>query len=229
MIKLPDYPELDTFAAAINALNGAVVAQSPSHNRGYTFAGILIMALFGGIGGGTTRDVLLNIVPSPMKSSIAFPLCLLMGLLGMGIFRFFASKEEGFHTRLRAYLKSFSLPWFAILGSHKALEIGLGFCGAVLVGLVATTMGGVFIDLFSRITPVIVRADEQHATTAVLASTVYVLLALNIKGLQFFPITMIAFLVAFLFRVFAVRDHWASIIPYVPPAEGLEVVPPVKS
>ena len=227
-MNLPNFPDLDLFSAAVNALNGAIVGQNPSHNRGYTFAGILIMALLGGIGGGTTRDVLLNQIPSPFTDPRCVPVCILMGLLGMGIYRYFESKEELFHTRLRAYLKSFSLPWFAILGSHKALDHGLGYIGAILVGLVATTAGGVLIDLFSRLTPVIVRADQQHATTAVLASLVYITLALHVKSLPFFPVTLIAFLFAFTFRVLAVRDHWGSIMPRVPLVEGPEVVPSVK-
>ena len=83
------------------------------------------------------------------------------------------------------------------------------------------------IDVFSRITPIIVRADEQHATTAVLASTVYSLIALHFKSsTSFFPVTLIAVAVAFTFRAFAVRDHWASIVPIACPPEGPEDVLP---
>ena len=64
---LPSFPNLDLFSAGVNALNGVLVARNPSHNRGYTAAGLLIMALFGGIGGGVSRDLLLNDIPSPIK------------------------------------------------------------------------------------------------------------------------------------------------------------------
>jgi uncharacterized membrane protein YeiH len=40
------------------------------------------MAFFGGIGGGVTRDVLLNEIPSPLKDPTYIFVCLLMGLLG---------------------------------------------------------------------------------------------------------------------------------------------------
>jgi len=56
---LPSFPNLDLFSAGVNALNGVLVARNPPHNRGYTFTGLLIMALFGGIGGGVSRDLLL--------------------------------------------------------------------------------------------------------------------------------------------------------------------------
>jgi uncharacterized membrane protein YeiH len=64
-MNLPNFPEVDLFSAGINALNGVLVARNPSHNRGYTVAGLLIMAYFGGIGGGVSRDMLLNEVPGP--------------------------------------------------------------------------------------------------------------------------------------------------------------------
>jgi uncharacterized membrane protein YeiH len=220
-MNLPSFPHVDQFSAGINALNGVLVARNPSHNRGYTAAGLLIMAFFGGIGGGVTRDVLLSEIPSPLQDPTYFYVCLLMGLLGLAIYRYLDSREERFRTRTLAYFKSFSLPWFAILGAHKALEHNLGIYAAILIGLAATTAGGVFIDLFSGVTPEIVRPSEQLVTTAVLASTIYTLIAVNLKDSNsFFPVTLIAVLVSFIFRVFAVRDHWPSIVPLAAPAEG---------
>ena len=220
-MTLPSFPNVDLFSAGINALNGVLVARNPSHNRGYTVAGLLIMAFFGGIGGGVTRDVLLGDIPSPIKDPTYLLACLLMGLLGLAIYRFAESKEEQFRTRTLAFLKSFSLPWFAILGAHKALDHKLGLWAAIVVGLIATTAGGVLIDLFSGVTPEIVRPCEHIVTTAVLASTVYTLLAqMEIQSLSFFPVTLIAVLVAFVFRVFAVRDHWPQMVPLVAPPAG---------
>jgi uncharacterized membrane protein YeiH len=220
-MNLPNFPELDLFSAGINALNGVLVARNPSHNRGYTVAGLLIMAYFGGIGGGVSRDMLLNDIPAPLKSPIYLVVCLVMGLLGLLIYRYAESREEQFRTRTLAYFKSFSLPWFAILGAHKALDSGLGIFAAIIIGLIATTSGGVIIDLFSGVTPEIVRPAQQLVTTAVLASTVYSVIAVMTDGkLQFFPVTLIAVSVAFIFRVFAVRDHWGSLVPLVAPGEG---------
>jgi uncharacterized membrane protein YeiH len=213
-VNLPSFPQLDLFAAGVNALNGVLVARSPSHNRGYTLAGLLIMAYFGGIGGGVSRDLLLNEIPGPLKSPIYLVVCLLMGLLGLAIHRYAATREVQFRNRTLAFIKSFTLPWFAILGAHKALDHNLGIFAAITIGLLATTAGGVFIDLFSGVTPEIVRPSEQLVTTAVLAATVYTVIAvLGGDSLSFFPVTLIAVLVAFVFRVLAVRNHWPSIVP----------------
>lgn len=147
-MNLPSFPHVDMFSAGINALYGVLVARQPSHNRGYTAAGLLIMAYFGGIGGGVVRDVLLNDVPSPIQNPTYLLVCLLMGLLGLAIYHYAESKEERFRTRTLAFFKSFTLPWFAILGAHKALDHGLGVFSAIVIGLIATTAGGVLIDLF---------------------------------------------------------------------------------
>jgi uncharacterized membrane protein YeiH len=214
-LNLPSFPNVDLFSAGVNALYGTLVARNPSHNRGYTAAGLVIMGYFGGIGGGVSRDVLLNQVPSPLKGAAYLIVCPLMSLLGLAIYRFLESKEERFRTTTLAYLKSFTLPWFAILGAHKALEQHLGILGAIIIGVIATNAGGVFIDLFSGVTPELVRPSEQLVTASLLAGTVYTLLAVReMKSLTFFPVTLIAVLVAFTFRVLAVRKHWPSIVPH---------------
>jgi len=220
-MNLPSFPNVDLFSAGVNALNGALVARHPSHNRGYTMAGIVIMAYFGGIGGGVSRDVLLAGIPAPIKDPYYLLVCPLMGLLGLAIYRYADSKEEQFRTRTLAFFKSFTLPWFAILGAHKALDQNLGIFSAIAIRLIATTAGGVFIDVFSGVTPEIVRPCEHIVTTAVLASTVYSLLAmLQNASLTFFPVTLISVLVSFTFRVFAVREHWPQIVPLDAPAAG---------
>ena len=51
---------IDLIAATTNALNGALLAQRPDYYRGkqWSIVGIIILAIFGGIGGGVARDVL---------------------------------------------------------------------------------------------------------------------------------------------------------------------------
>jgi uncharacterized membrane protein YeiH len=220
---LPSFPNVDLFSAGINALNGVLVARNPSHDRGYTLMGLLIMAFFGGIGGGVTRDMLLSEIPGPLLDPTYLVVCVLMGLLGLGIYRFAQTREERFRRQTLAYFKSFTLPWFAILGAHKALNHDLGIFAAIVVGLIATTAGGVLIDLFSNVTPDIVMPKEHVVTTAVLASWVYSMLALHTTGWAFSYAMFIAALAAFVFRVLAVREHWPQIVPFAPSVTGQDV------
>lgn len=220
-MTLPSFPNVDLFSAGINALYGVLLARNPSHDRGYTAMGLLIMAFFGGIGGGIARDLLLNDVPAPLRNVEYLVVCLLMGVLGLLIYRYLESKEEWFRNRVLAYLKSFTLPWFAILGAHKALDHGLGVFAAIVIGVISTTAGGVMIDLFSGVTPELVRPQQQGITAAVLAAGIYTVIAWHYKGTEsFFPVTLIAVLISFTFRVLAVREHWPSIVPCDAPPAG---------
>jgi uncharacterized membrane protein YeiH len=222
-MTLPSYPNVDLFAAGINALNGVLVARNPSHDRGYALVGLLFMAYFGGIGGGVSRDVLLNEIPGPLEDVRYLIACLVMGFIGLAIYRYAASREEAFRTRTLAFFKSFTLPWFAVLGAHKALDHDLGILAAIVIGLVATTAGGVFIDLFSGVTPEVVEPSEFLVVAAVIASGVYTLLAVSLNNhSDFFPITLVAVLTSFTFRVLAVRGHWKQIVPYTPSRDGVQ-------
>jgi uncharacterized membrane protein YeiH len=94
-MNLPSLPHIDLFSVGFNALN----------DRGYAVVGLLIMAFFGGIGGGVTRDVLLDDIPSPLKDPTYLFVGVLAGFLGLTIYRYADSKEEWFRTRTPALLK----------------------------------------------------------------------------------------------------------------------------
>src|SRR5260370_6928394 len=95
-MTLPSFPNVDLFSAGINALYGVLVARNPSHNRGYTVAGLLIMAFFGGIGGRGARDALLHHIPPPMKKPTPLLPRLPLGFLGLAILPSPHSNEQPF-------------------------------------------------------------------------------------------------------------------------------------
>ena len=213
-MQWPSFSNVDLFAAAINALNGALVALSPRRDRNFTFVDVLIMAFIGGVGGGVTRDVLLNDLPGPLVHASFLIACLAMGLVGIALYTYANRRGEHFRKNTLALVKSFTLPWFAVLGAHKALDHDCGVIAAVVVGVIATTAGGVVIDLICGVTPEIVERAEHLVTTAILAATVYAVLATVTHGsLATFYITLIAVAVAFVFRLIAVRTHWEEIVP----------------
>ena len=95
--------------------------------------------------------MLLREIPSPLQHPIYLFVCILMGLLGLALSQWAETKEEWFRARVLACCKSFSLPWFAILGAQGA-RARPGDLRRDLRGPLATT-AGVLIDLFSGVTP----------------------------------------------------------------------------
>ncbi|HWC44331.1 MAG TPA: TRIC cation channel family protein [Actinomycetota bacterium] len=102
-----NFTTIDLIAATTNALNGALLARRPDHYRNFTIVGILLMALLGGIGGGVTRDVILNKIPGAFTNPAYILLCLAAGIVGYLIA--FASGQL-FREGLFQFSTSFSLP-----------------------------------------------------------------------------------------------------------------------
>jgi uncharacterized membrane protein YeiH len=73
---------LDLMAASTNALNGALLTRRPDHYRDWTIVGVLLMALLMALGGGITRDVLVNQVPAALTNPAYIIFALAFGTLG---------------------------------------------------------------------------------------------------------------------------------------------------
>jgi len=212
---------IDLIAASTNALNGALLARSPSHYRGnyWTVPGILMLAIFGGIGGGVFRDVLLARVPAALVNPWYLFLCLIAGTVGM-----VAAYNRGQQFRERTFqlMTSFSLPWYAAIGVHAGLEAQIPMLGAILLGIVGPTAGRFLIDLTSRQPAKQFVRGEWFVGTAVLTSVVFLICA-QFLGLSVWPSTLISVAFGFAFRVTAVWQGWEEPMPKMPPdlIEGL--------
>ena len=68
-----------------NALNGALLARRPDHYKNFTVVGIMLMALLMGLGGGITRDVLLNKLPGALSNPAYILLALVAGIIGYSV------------------------------------------------------------------------------------------------------------------------------------------------
>lgn len=77
-----DFVTLDLIAAFTNALNGALLARRPDHYKNFTVVGIILMAFLMGLGGGITRDVLLNKVPGALMNPAYIVVALAGGIIG---------------------------------------------------------------------------------------------------------------------------------------------------
>ncbi len=213
---------IDLIAAGTNALNGALLARSPSHYRGnyWTVVGILLLAIFGGIGGGVLRDVMLAQVPAALSNPWYLYVCLVAGTIGM-----LAAYKRGQQFRDRAFLlmTAFSLPWYAVVGVQKALDQQLPMLGAIFLGMVGPTAGRYLIDITSRQPAKQFVRGEWFVTAAALTAVVY-LICVEFLGLSIWPATLISVVFGFTFRVTALWRGWEEPMPRMPP-ELMEGMP----
>ncbi|HMK07814.1 MAG TPA: TRIC cation channel family protein [Anaerolineales bacterium] len=205
---------IDLIAATTNAFNGALLAQRPDYykNRGWTVVGIILMAIFGGIGGGVTRDILINKIPSALENPWYLILCVVAGLVALLVAY---DRGQRFREGFYQIMTSLSLPWYAAIGVAAGLSAGLPHIACVLLGVVGPTAGRYLIDLTAgRSAKQFVRS-EWFVGTAVITSLVYLVCAAYL-GLTQWPATLIAFGVGFAFRLLANIYPWEEPLPRIP-------------
>ena len=201
VIGLGSFTIIDLIAASTNAFNAAILARQPSHFRKYTLVGILLIAILGGISSGVTRDVLLNDIPAALTNPLYIVLSVVAGFLAVRIAGQLDASRE---VRLFDFMSAFALPWYAVIGTNKALDTGLPYVACILIGVVGATTSRAILDLIAGQTPQHFVRGEWFVGTAVLTSVVYLIADAGL-GLSIWPATLIAFGVGFVFRIAARR------------------------
>ena len=197
------FTTIDLIAATTNALNGALLARRPDHYRNFTVVGVLLMALLGGIGGGVTRDVILNKIPGAFTNPAYILLCLAAGIVG-----YLIAFGEGqlFREGLFQFMTSFSLPWYAIAGAEAAEKAGLPVLGVLALAVIGPTAGRWYNDVSSGVPPKQFIRGEWFVAIAALTGLVWVIC--DAAGLNAWWSAGISFAVGFTVRLLALYRGW---------------------
>ena len=198
-----NFTTVDLIAASTNSLNGALLARRPDHYKNWTVVGIILMALLMGLGGGMTRDVLVNEVPAALTNPAYIVVALAFGILGYNL-----SYKGGqlFREGLFQFVTSFSLPWYAIAGAQKGVEAGLPIAGVLALAVIGPTAGRWYVDLTCEVPPKHFVRGEWFVATAILTGLVW--LVADDLGASIYLSVGIAFVIGYVYRVFALYRGW---------------------
>jgi len=198
-----NFTTIDLIAATTNALNGALLARRPDHYKNFTVVGILLMALLGGIGGGVTRDVILNKVPGAFLNPAYILLCLAAGVVGYLIA---FSSGQLFREGLFQFMTSFSLPWYAIAGAEAAETAHLPILGVLALAVIGPTAGRWLIDVSCGVPPKQFIRGEWFVTIAAFTGLIWVIC--DGAGLNAWWSAGISFVIGFTVRMLALYRGW---------------------
>jgi len=198
-----NFTTIDLIAATTNALNGALLARRPDHYKNFTIVGILLMALLGGIGGGVTRDVILNKIPGAFLNPAYILLCLAAGIVGY-LIAFGAGQL--FREGLFQFMTSFSLPWYAIAGAQAAETAHLPVLGVLALAVIGPTAGRWYIDVSSGVPPKQFIRGEWFVTIAALTGLIW--LVCYAAGLNTWWSAGVSFVIGFTVRMLALYLGW---------------------
>jgi uncharacterized membrane protein YeiH len=197
------FTSVDILAAAINALNGALLVRRPDHYKNFTFVGVMLMALLMGLGGGITRDVLVNQVPAALTNPAYITVCVVAGLIG---YQIAFAKGQLFREGLFQFLTSLSLPLLAIAGANKGVDVGLPVIGVLALAVVGATAGRWYVDVSSGVPPKHFIRGEWFVSIALLTGLVWVIC--DSIGLNIWVCFGIALVVGYTTRVVALYRGW---------------------
>lgn len=161
---------LDLAATFLFALTGALAGM----RKGYDFVGVFFLALVTGVGGGLMRDgVFLQQMPAVLGSPylLAVVTATVIGLLlGDRLNRL---------ALMVMLVDAVGLGLYTVFGAQKALNVGLEWIPALLIGVINAVGGGILRDLLSHEAPVVFRPGEFYAAAALTGGAVFVALGLG--------------------------------------------------
>jgi uncharacterized membrane protein YeiH len=187
---------IGTFAFAIS---GALSVKDQTHQDWF---GASFTAFLCSIGGGTMRDVLLGSYPLVWISDITILYAILAGVLTTFIFYKYLI---GLRKTLLLF-DTFGIALFTIVGTEKALHLGVRPEIAAIMGVFTAIMGGVVRDMMNNEIPIIYR-KEVYATACLAGAVSYLLL--DKAGAERHVAFITASLVIIAIRILAVRYEWS--------------------
>jgi uncharacterized membrane protein YeiH len=163
--------------------------------------GVLVLGVVTAVGGGTLRDLLLGDTPPfSLKDENYIYIAISVSLIVFANRVRFKLLEKPL-----LYFDAVGLGTFVVIGTTKALDFQLGWLGAILMGVMTGTAGGVFRDVLANQVPLILRR-EIYASACVAGGALLVILEQSGAG------RLVAALLAagtvIIVRLLAIRYDW---------------------
>jgi uncharacterized membrane protein YeiH len=188
---------LNLIGVIVFALTGALAAS----RKQLDLVGFAFMAAITGVGGGTLRDVILGATPVFWITEPApVVLCILTAIVV-----YFLAPFVEYRYRLLLWADAIGISGYCVMGASRALDAGASPVGAVVMGVVTATFGGVIRDMIAGEPSVILRR-EIYVTATVIGAGLFVLATL--LGTGFWPAALLGTMSAFVVRAGALWFGW---------------------
>lgn len=160
LIQLVDYT--GTFAFAVSGIRLASAKK-------FDWFGAYVVGLVTAIGGGTVRDLLLNVTPFWMLQ----PSYLIITGIALLSVIIAGSKMKIFNNTFFIF-DTIGLGLFVVVGIEKSIEAGFPFWVSIVMGMITGSVGGIIRDTLINEEPLIFRKDI-YALACVLGGVVFYL------------------------------------------------------
>lgn len=181
---------IGTFAFAISGIRLASAKR-------FDWFGAYIVGLATAVGGGTIRDVLLDVTPFWMTN----PIYLICSALALGYVIIFGKHLIHQHNTFFVF-DSIGLALFTVVGVEKTLALDYPLWLAIVMGSITGAAGGVIRDVFINEIPLIFR-KEIYAMACVVGGIIYGFC--RFIGMDMMLVQIISGCSVFITRILAVK------------------------
>lgn len=188
---------LDYAGVAVFAATGALAAS----RKQLDIIGFILLAGFTGIGGGTLRDVILDVPVFWVENHNYLAVCAVVAVIV-----YFTSHLIESRYKLLLWLDAIGLAAYCVFGAWKGLAATDSVLVAIVMGMLTATFGGILRDLIAN-EPSVVMRKEIYVTAAMIGAVVFT--ALDLADLPLLMAAIPAFLVAFALRGGALWYGWS--------------------
>jgi uncharacterized membrane protein YeiH len=197
---------LDLVGTCVFALSGAMQGV----RRGMDLFGVLVLGCVTAVLGGIVRDLLIGAVPPAAIASWHYlALAIAAGLLAFFFYGLFDRMQQPV-----LFFDAAGLGVFAAAGAQKALEYGLEWPMAAVLGMLSGIGGGMARDVLTAEVPIVLRSDIY--AVAALAGAL-VVTAGSAAGLPSAPVALAGAAVCVFLRMMALYRGWK--LPSAPPRD----------
>lgn len=157
---------LDLLGTCVFAISGGQKAA----RKNLDYLGVFVLALMTGVGGGVVRDVLLGCSPPTAFQEEIYLVCCFVGAVLVIV----CIKDVLRRWNRVLIADAIGLGIFAVIGTTKALDYGLGPIGSVMMGALTAAGGGAIRDICAGEIPEVLKGDF-YASVALIGGTLIVL------------------------------------------------------
>lgn len=186
----------DLLGVAVFAISGTLLAFR-KHMDGF---GVVVLASLTAIGGGTTRDLILDVPVFWLHDPTYFIVILSAALVTIIWLRY----KTHIPVNRLLFADALGIAFFTVLGAERALNAGVSSFTAIILGTMTAVFGGMLRDVVARDVPMVLKS-ELYATTCIAGACAFVLLYPYSQTLAM----IVALILTFSLRMSALRFGWS--------------------
>ena len=190
------YHWFDLFGVAVFAVSGTLLA----YDKKMDGFGVVVLATVTAIGGGTVRDVILDIPVFWLHDQSYFWAILLSVFITTRLI----NKQRSISLSALQIADAFGLAFFAVMGAQKAMLAGMPDTTSIIMGVITACFGGVIRDVLAGNIPMLLKG-ELYAITCIAGGVVYTV-SISL-GLVTELAMIMAMLMTLMLRLAAMRWH----------------------